>query len=63
MYNMNDFNEYDMALELAEREYLALTIQEILAMVQRELNRKWTEKAQLRPDAIRKEYTQMIGRV
>lgn len=61
MENGNDWNESDMALELAEWHFLNLQITELLARAEKSLQQEWLEKAATHPDAVREAYNQLIG--
>jgi hypothetical protein len=56
-----DFTEYDMALELAEREMVTQPVQAMIEMANRVIRTKWVKAAEHHPDSVRALYNSMIG--
>lgn len=52
----NDMHEGDMAEELAEREYVSLTVYEMMDMCRDTLRWKWLQRAIDSPEEIREAY-------
>ena len=51
-YIVETMNQYDMALELAEREILAISLQEALDISRKEIIAKWLKTAHNAPQSI-----------
>jgi hypothetical protein len=51
-----EYHEGYMAAELAEREYLALTMQELLKVAEKAIQGRWLALAQREPEKVREIY-------
>ena len=56
-----DFHEGHMAEELAEREYVSLTVYEMMDMARATLRTKWLDRAVREPEEVREAYSDMTG--
>ena len=57
----NDMHEGDFAEELAEREYVSLTVLEMMDMARATLRVKWLDRAMRDPESVREAYSDMTG--